>query len=356
MQAVSPAHIELAKRLRWLRVEKWPDVRLTQSGLAGALSEEDPLSSVTVSSWENLVSPKLPPRRRLLAYARFFSTRRSIEAAPKLLPLESLTDEERIICNQLEAELLELRTAAVRTPESNEIAAARSWHFQDNGPMTLVCAQLPNSSAMPVSDYGDPNYTELLSYADLDAMVELHGHIRAENPRMTVSFKTSDRIDPEDLAGHVILLGGIEWDYTTKPLSQMIGFPIRQEDDPSEKFGRVFVAKSGHKDMRFLPRWKDDRKTELVEDIGLLARVPNPLNTNRTLTICKGLHSRGALGAARILTDVQVRQSNEQYILDNFGEDGCFAIIMSVPIISGKAMSPDLNAPGNVLYKWSPQP
>ena len=56
------------------------------------------------------------------------------------------------------------------------------------------------------------------------------------------------------------------------------------------------------------------------EDVGLLARVPNPLNTSRTLTICNGIHSRGVYGAVRTLTDTQLRDGNERYISTNFGD------------------------------------
>ena len=68
----------------------------------------------------------------------------------------------------------------------------------------------------------------------------------------------------------------------------------------------------------------------LAEDVGLLARVPNPLNSSRTLTICNGIHSRGVYGAVRSLTDAQLRESNERYISANFGDSGSFAILMSV--------------------------
>ena len=57
----------------------------------------------------------------------------------------------------------------------------------------------------------------------------------------------------------------------------------------------------------------------LAEDVGLLARVPNPLNSSRTLTICNGIHSRGVYGAVRSLTDAQLRDANERYIAANFG-------------------------------------
>jgi hypothetical protein len=352
MGVASPATLELAKRLRWLRVEKWPDVRLTQSGLAEALGAENALSPVTVSSWESLTSPKLPPRPRLHAYARFFSTKRSIEAVPRLLPLEDLTDDERAEFTLLEAELLELLAAALNLTESNR-TAARSWHFTDDGPVTLICAQRPDDKTALSMDPADPNYTELTSYSDLDALIELHGHLRAENPDMVVHFTTSRHVTADDLIGHIILLGGVEWDDVTSRLNEMTGIPIRQTSDPSVGSGKLFVTEYDDNKNQFLPKWKDEEAgTELVEDVGLLARAPNPFNTNRTLTICQGVHSRGSLGAVRSLTDARIRDSNERYISDNFSSNDLFAIIMRVPVIFGKAMPPDLTAPGGVLYSW----
>jgi hypothetical protein len=92
----------------------------------------------------------------------------------------------------------------------------------------------------------------------------------------------------------------------------------------------------------------------LSEDIGLLARVPNPLNSSRTLTICNGIHSRGVYGAVRSLTDKRVRESNERYIYDNFGNSGSFVIVMSVQVIENRAITPDFNIAGNVRYQWRP--
>jgi hypothetical protein len=84
--ASSPSLLRLAQRLRSLRVRHWPDVRLTQDALARALGGEEPLSAATVSSWESPTSPKLAPRDRMIAYARFFATRRSVEGEPRLVP------------------------------------------------------------------------------------------------------------------------------------------------------------------------------------------------------------------------------------------------------------------------------
>ena len=354
MQPAPPAVLQLAQRLRQLRQQHWPDARLTQDALARAFSVDGTLAGATVSSWESLTKPKLPPRNRLLAYARFFATRKSIASTPRLIPLRDFTEEEISVYRELEVELLGLRSAASGEP-SEEKAFSRSWHFTDDGPATFICAQLPNDQTGPLGDRANPNYTQLQTYADLDALMELHGHIRAENPTMDVFFKAAPEVQTDDLSGHVVLVGGIGWNTITGRLSEMARLPVKQVNDPELKTGEIFVAQVEGKERKFWPTWMmDGDKKVLSEDIGLLARVPNPLNSGRTLTICNGIHSRGVYGAVRSLTDKRVRASNERYIYANFGNSGLFAILMSVQVIENRAMTPDFNIPDSVRYQWPP--
>ena len=352
MQPAPPAVLQLAQRLRQLRQQRWPDARLTQDKLAKAFSAEENLAAATVSSWESLNSPKLPPRHRLLAYARFFATPRSVEGDPKLLALEELTPDEKSAYKKLETELLRLRGAASGESPEEEIAFSRSWHFADTGRVTFICAQLPRAQTGPLGEPSNPNYTELQTYADLDSLMELHGHIRAENPMMTVHRRTPPEVEPDELTGHVVLLGGVVWNEITGRLSQMAKLPVRQVADPKLRSGEIFVAEIEGKDYKFWPKWIDGDDGVLAEDVGLLARVPNPLNSSRTLTICNGIHSRGVYGTVRSLTDAQLRESNERYISANFGDSDSFAILMSVQVIKNKAMTPDFNSPGVVLFQW----
>jgi hypothetical protein len=350
--SAQPGLLLLAQRLRDLREQHWPDIRLTQATLAKGLGSEEPLSAATVSSWESPFTPKLPPRSRLTAYARFFATRRSIEGdSPRLLPVDALAKDERNAFEALERDLLALRDGARKPSAKDEAAVTRSWNFLDQGPVTLICAQLPDSETGSLASPADPNYTKLLSYADLDAMVELHGHIRAENSAMDVFFKLSSKVVPDDLTGHVVLIGGIGWNTVTQRVSGMTSLPIKQIDDPALKSGEPFELEREGRTEKFLPRWGDDERV-LVEDVGLIVRTPNPLNSNRSLTICNGIHSRGVLGAVRTLTDARLRDSNERYIVENFTDPANFAILMRVAVIAGEAMTPDFHAPDCVLYRW----
>jgi hypothetical protein len=353
MAPASPALLQLATRLRRLREEHWRDYHLTQAALAAALGDGKPLASATVSSWESPWTPKLPPADRLRGYARFFATRRSIEGeAPHLVPLDGLTAEEEAARKSLEDELLALREKAVKPGLRAEVPSRRSWHFADSGPVNIVCTQLPAEQTGTLADPSDPNFTDLQSFADLDSLIELHGHVRRENPDMDVFFKAATRVVPDDLSGHVVLLGGIAWNEITDILSEMTVLPVRQVRDAAVESGEIFVADISGAERKFLPTYRGPGEKNLKEDIGLFARTPNPLNSNRTLTICNGVHSRGVLGAVRALTDARLRDSNERYLSQRFEDASAFAVLMRVNVIEGRAMTPDFNTPGCVLYSW----
>ena len=279
------------------------------------------------------------PDDKIEPWRRTWDRLASPEVRPPLLEITQATSSRQ------------MPDAAAQHPATKgEVAAKRSWYFPDSEPVTLICAQLPREQTGPLARPDDPNYTELLSYADLDALIELYGHIRAENPTMETFYKLSSNVVNNDMSSHVIILGGIAWNNKTKRLSEMISLPVRQIEDPEVLTGEIFVLERNDGVERFLPKWEDDGHT-LVEDVGLIVRTPNPLNSSRSLTLCNGIHSRGVLGAVRALTDVRLRDSNERYIAENFEDPTNFAILMRVSVISGQTMTPDFHATGCVLYQ-----
>ena len=351
MQPIPPAALQLAQRLRQLR-QNVPE--LTQERLAKAFSAEKSLATATVSSWESLKAPKTPPPFRIEAYGRFFSTSKSfaVEKKPRLLALDEFSPEEKRDYEKLLAELTRLRSAAGGEALDQEPTFSRTWHFPDAGRITFVCAELPEKDIGAFGKPESPNYTVLQRYADIDALMELHGHIRAENPTATVHFRTPDEVEPDDLTGHLILLGGVVWNDITRRLSAMADLPVRQIPDGNLESGEIFVI-TDSKQPPFLPQWIDAKKRVLASDVGLLARVPNPLSASRTLTICNGIHSRGVYGAVRALTDEALREGNERYIATKFGNAESFAMLMSVEVIKNQTITPDFNSSGTVLYTWS---
>ena len=347
----TPAAIRLALYLRQLR--EGAPITLTQAALAAAFSAEHQVRSATVSSWENAQRPSTPPQARLEPYARFFATPRSLAGEPHLIPLPELKSDEIELYDSLHAELRELWAAARGTKEYEAPAARRSWFFDDPGPVTIICPDAPELARGPLASSADPNYTRMHSYADLDALIELHGHIRAENsPGYGVFHRLNSEVQADDLSGHVVLLGGVGWNDVTRHLLRTLSnVPIRQIEDVEVKTGEIFSARVGESEQRFYPTWASDDETELIEDVALFARVPNPFNGSRTLTICNGIHSRGVLGAVRSLTDARVRDANEAYLADRFPK-GEFALLLRVPVVQGQALSPDLANSKTRLFEW----
>jgi transcriptional regulator with XRE-family HTH domain len=338
--------VRLARKLRELRDSHWPDVELTQAQLAAALSMESRVAPATISSWESASNPKTPTAARLSAYARFFATRRSLEGGPRLIPEGELTEDEQHRFQALEKELLDLLHADDRERHS-------TFTF-DVGPVTVICPEAPSGARGPLAPPDDPNFTKLHQYADLDALIEIYGHLRASNPTLDIFHRITRGLRADDISTHVILLGGIAWNAVTRRFQEALDqVPIAQVEDPHLETGEIFTVGG----ERFFPQWDnpagDDTRGVLIEDVAFLARLPNPFNISRTLTICNGIHSRGVLGAVRCLTDARVRDANERYLAERF-PDGRFALLLRVPVVAAEALSPDLQNPEARLYEWPP--
>ena len=357
--AAPSAPASLARRLRELRYSQFPETKLTQSDVALALSDDQPVGVSALSAWENTRTPTLPSRSRLASYARFFATERSLEGGrPHLIPLTQLSTTEDEARKQLERELFRLRDDDAGDASSPH----QSWRFADGAPITIICSELSKSDQVelgPLSDVDNPNYTELYSYADLDALVELLGHLHSNNPDASVNFCLASHVTRKHLVNHVVLLGGIAWNDVTRRLNASVELPIRQVQNENIYSGEVFEIEGGHHHgAQFMPRWQGgnpgtrEKPGILLEDVAMLARLPNPFNPSRTLTYCNGVHSRGVLGAVRCLTDEDVREDNEKYLKETFFESDRFVVLMRVQVMGSQTLSPTLNNSGAVLFQW----
>jgi hypothetical protein len=331
---------------------------LKRSDVAQALSDDEPVAVSTLSAWENLSKPTLPPKDRLAAYARFFATARSLEGGPHLVPLMDLTEVEDEVRRELERELFRLRDEGAGETASRH----ESWQFNDGAPITIICSELTKSDEVrlgPLSDVDNPNYTRLYSFADADALIELIGHLNSRNPEASITFLLASQVTRKDLINHIVLLGGIAWNDVTRRLNASAELPVRQVDHERIHSGEVFEIEDGAgKGQLFLPRFQNgdpgtaEKPGVLLEDVTMLGRVPNPFNALRTMTYCNGIHSRGVLGAVRCLTDADVRDANESYLEETFPGTDRFVVLMRVQVLGGETISPSLRNPGAVLFKW----
>lgn len=352
--APAPEAEQLASRLRSLRTSHEP--RLTQADLARALSLVSKVAVATISSWESLITPKVPPTERLHSYALFFCSDRSTATPPHLVSEDELTSDERTRFQALHEELVALRDAVHGPSSAGESSTSElsTWTF-DSDPITIICPEAPLNERPPMANEKNPNYTRMFRYADLDALIELWGHIRACNPTANVVHRLPSEVVADDLSGHVVALGGVGWNRVMRRfLKALPEMPVSQVEHEDLKTGDIFRT-SGDGGRDYWPVWDEAGASgrELLEDVALLARVRNPYNHSQTLTICNGIHSRGVVGAVRALTDIAVRERNESFLASRF-PGGEFALLLRVPVLNSEALSPDLEIDSNRLYEWSP--
>jgi transcriptional regulator with XRE-family HTH domain len=350
--------VALAHRLRALRRTGLP-VRLTQADVAGALGRSEAL----ISSWERRSDPVPPPPEQLIRYATFFCTARSIAQHPyRALADDELEPTEIATRDALRDELLGLRTAAITptgvTPPST--AASRGpWHFPDDDvdrPIVIVCPELPPQvlAGMPQAHQADLDHSALSRLADLDALFELHGHIRAVNPDREVEYRGITAMRRDDSTGHLVVLGGVDWNPTQRMVMKYVEAPVEQvsEDNPLRR-GHFQVT--GDDPGVFAPVIGQVGGDDvLLEDVGYFFRGPNPFNRRQTVTLCNAMFSRGVVGAVRALTDRKLRESNAEFLARTFGDRDSFGVVFRVPIIDQRiVVTPDWSAPGAVLHTWS---
>jgi len=354
--AEDPVH-RLARRLRSLRTEGWPDQPLTQGELAAALGASVPL----ISSWESQTHPKSPPRARLDAYARFFATERSLAQTPfRVLSKSQLTSEERARHTELFRELTSLRDGAQGHEPGPGAAddpfADSHWRFPPDQDITIVCSALPPEylESMPYSDPDAPDYVDLYRFADLDALLELYGHIRAANPMSHVRVRTPAEVQPDDYTTHLVLLGGVDWNSITAELLHRLDVPVTQMARESDDEPGGFVVEANGEKIKFSPTLRQEGDREyLIEDVAHFFRAPSPLNDKRTVTICNGNYQRGTLGAVRALTDARFRRRNEKYLHRRFPDEGTFSILCRVKVFLGAAVTPDWSTSSeDLLHEW----
>jgi hypothetical protein len=360
----------LARRLRALRELHWPGVKVNQSQLASAMSADGKrsVSVPLISSWESLTNPAIPPASRIDDIATFFASRRSLDGpAGRLLSPDEMTTQEKAAREDLAQELSHLRDEAISVPGRSRVqaigpAAATTfgggpYRFRDGEAINIVCAQLPQDmlQKMPYTDLSDPDYIELYTYSDLDALLELFGHVRATNPVSRVEFRSAEQLASDDYTGHLIPLGGVDWNDATSSVFDRLQLPVRQVSNWGEEGGAYFeVTEEDGRTVEHRPVLDDSGERKILrEDVALFARAVNPWNRKRFVIICNGMYGRGTYGAVRALTDERFRDRNAEYIQDRFRDSEAFCILARVTVENGKTLTPDWTQPDTRLFEWS---
>lgn len=371
----------LARKLRSLREQGLPGRRLTQPELAAALGSGKSVSVPLISSWESQTKPRIPPWNRLEQYAALFAAPRSFDSTPPR-PLRSaeMTEQEQQAMAEIGEELRHLRNDAQRATTSGatppplssveESLNAGPWRFADGKTITVVCPGWPQDmlEKMPYSDRADPDYIEALKYSELDALIELYGHLRAANPANQVNLRIAGELAPDDYTSHLVSLGGIDWNTATSNTLMGLRLPVRQVADWDVSGGQYFeVEEEKGGAVRHPPVLDTTSGTDAVrqagsaaggkgilhQDVALFARAVSPFNRKRTVTICNGMYGRGTYGAVRALTDANFRDRNGEYLQSRFRGSEAYCVLTRVRVVDGVTLTPDWTTEGDILFEWS---
>jgi hypothetical protein len=280
-----------------------------------------------------------------------------------------MTDDERHHAAELEFELDDLRNAALGESgvrRRDDLAAPAEfpglrdpfWRFANDRDITIVCAELPADQIppSPLTDPTDPDFVGSYIYADLGAVMEMYGHLRAVNPNSNVKIRAArSGLVSDDYTDHLVLLGGVDFNHVTQAVLDLIDIPIKQESRDTPDDPGSFRVDNGEGGVEFRPeiiKSRDGERRTLVRDVAHFYRGPNPYNKLRTVTICNGMFGRGTEGAVRATTDPKFRDRNAEYIRPRLENSGSVSLLFWVSIIgSGPPVPPDWTQDGTVLYE-----
>jgi hypothetical protein len=363
----------LASRLRALREGHWPEKKVNQAQLAAVLGGDGrrSVSVPLISSWESRTNPTVPPMPRIKDIATFFASPRSFDGeVGHLLSLDEMTVQERAARVTLLEELTRLRRDALdasRVPwpqliqgslqEITQSLSAGPYRYEPGERITIVCGLLPAAmrERMPYTDPQDPDFIELYQFAELDALLELFGHLRAANPTSPVGYRAAEQLTRDGYTGHLISLGGVDWNPTTTRALDRLQLPVAQVADWSKEGGAYFeVTEADGRKIAHRPLLEEANGGPILrEDVALFARAVSPFNRKRFITICNGMYGRGTYGAVRALTDERFRDRNAEYIASKFGGSEACCILTRVLVEGAETLTPDWTIPENVLFEWS---
>ncbi|WIY06754.1 hypothetical protein QRX60_23955 [Amycolatopsis mongoliensis] len=328
---------QLAELLRQCRVRAGnPSLRDIER-LSGKRGHALPRSTVA-----GVLAGRRPPRRDLLL---------------ALLAAFGVPDGDRVVWTSAWERVVGGRAAeladVVVDPADGE--PPDIWRFPPGEPVVITCGRIPASmgSNFTASDPRDPDYVDLLTYADPDALIHLFGHIRALNPDHDVKFATTSDLQPADYSSHLVVIGGSDFNMLTRDMFSTLHLPVKMSPRLPETDWLGLEVVDGEGTQRFSPVLGDEYGSRILhEDVILFFRGVNPVDRLRTITICAGMYARGTLAAARCLTDPVLGPANQAYLRRKVGANLHFGFVARAVVIDRMVAPPDLTDPGQRLYEW----
>ena len=179
--------------------------------------------------------------------------------------------------------------------------------------------------------------------------MEVFAQLKADNPASMIRILPTEELTWDFALNDLVIIGGAAAVYAAIPwLAQDIPLPRARPIPGTDTY--AFTCSVGNERRVFEFSSNDG---SIVEDVGLVARWPHPIDPERVVTVLDGLTSRGVQGAALCFIDQHVKDDNERYLQETHGESNSFCILMRVPVYKGFALPSNLSRDDVRLYEWS---
>ena len=326
----------LARRLRALREEHWPGMKVNQAQLAAALGGDGkrPVSVPLISSWESRTNPKVPPASRIEDIATFFASPRSFDGqVGHLLSPDEMTVQERAARESSCRNSPALRSEALDVPGASWPRATIPGPAQEiaqslnSGPYRYPSLTIASPSSAPSCHRtccnGCPTRTPRTPTSSSctgtrTSMRCWRCSATCGPPTPPAGSSSGPRISFRPMTTRGIWSRWAAWTGTRRRVrsSTRLQLPVRQVSDWDKEGGAYFeVTEEDGRKVAHRPRLDESAGRQILrEDVALFARAVSPFNRKRFVTICNGMYGRGTYGAVRALTDERFRDRNAEYI------------------------------------------
>lgn len=224
------------------------------------------------------------------------------------------------------------------------------WHYDADSTVIIVCPQLPLEMRSCLADPDNRNHNPSQKLADLDAAIEIFGHVRSASPAAQIRICSAAELDGDLAAEHLIVVGGAAWNTASSWFCSALELPIRQVTAPAQE--EYFTLDGVGDDREFRPNVVTTATGVSGHDIGFFARAPNPFRTDRTVTMFNGVLSFGVLGMVRAFANPAVGGANQDLVASRPASTP-YCLFVRVPIYNSTVPAVDITAAENRLFEWS---
>lgn len=207
------------------------------------------------------------------------------------------------------------------------------WGFNENDHVYIICPELPEPKKKQ-----EPEPEEFLylgKYGDIDSFMIVYTSLNKLYPRLKIDFCTSKEFKEypgTSYQDNLILIGGPDYNKITEAFMKYTPFEFLEENETT-------ILRNKLSNQRF------KSNIERGIDYGFFFKIPNP-STNKKLIMINGIHTYGVYGAAKcfsLFDEQDIPSNNCKEVIEKWGDDPNFAIILETNIIDTRVMTPKIN-------------